>query len=349
MIVSGNAKDKKDSNYLLENVLLLSEVHQQKANFNRIADGIVVDSTINSRLGIVNTFLVQGGQLNIKDALLIKGKLGKIKLIFDQDSKSVTRVLPGNSAQIIGLPFLAEIGEKFLVIEEKTGQEIVKKMEKYKTELTNFDFNQVIESPDEKEKNRFNLITLAESQDSLEALIKIVRNNSTPEFSLRIIYATFGNFNEFLLNLAKTTKSFLLIFNLELNKDIQEQFKQNQVNYFQSGIIYKIEEKLREIIQGKSRKEKVEKILGKAEVKETFYFSKIGTIAGCEVTEGVINRNNKIRVLRGNKEIFTGQIKSLEREKEKINEVKKGQECGIILKSNFDFKTKDQIVSYRLE
>ena len=156
-----------------------------------------------------------------------------------------------------------------------------------------------------------------------------------------------GSIYEQLFSLAKTTQSYLLIFNLKLSKETYQRFKENQLKWFQSEIIYELEEKLDELVQRRTREKKqIEKFLGTAEVIKVIYFSKIGNIAGCQIINGSIKRNNLVHVFRKDQKIFSGKVKSLEVEKKKLNEARKGQECGIVLEKFDDFQEKDQIISY---
>jgi len=256
--------------------------------------------------------------------------------------------------QVIGLDFLAEAGEKFLTIpNDRFGKKISKLLANYHQQKESTDFsnhqsanwlNSAVE-----EQKIINLLIIADTQASLEALADLVKNQASDNLSFQIIAGSVGNIHDQLINLAKITRSYLLIFNLKLTKEIRQKFKENQLKWFQSDIIYEIEEKLEKLVQRTKEKKQVEKILGTAEVKQVFYFSKVGNIAGCQVVDGTIERNNLIYVSRQGQRIFSGKIKSLESEKIKINEVRKGQECGIVLENFDDFQEKDRIVSYRWE
>jgi len=163
----------------------------------------------------------------------------------------------------------------------------------------------------------------------LEALADLVKNQASDNLSFQIIANSVGNIHDQLINLAKITRSYLLIFNLKLTKEIRQKFKENQLKWFQSDIIYEIEEKLEKLAQRTKEKKQVEKILGTAEVKQVFYFSKVGNIAGCQVIDGVIERNNLIYVSRQGQRIFSGKIKSLESEKVTDKVIGKlGNFCG---------------------
>jgi len=248
-------------------------------------------------MGITTDLLVQGGCLRPKDLVLIKGQIGKIKKMTDQTGTNFAQAYPSDPVQVIGLDFPTEAGEKFLVVnDEQLGKKITQKLSEYQSDLTSDYFSSSLDNLIEKGKKKINLMAMADSQTSLEALIKVIQEKSTADVDFQLVHASFGNLNDHLLNLAKITHSFLLIFNLGLDKNFYQKIKENQTKYFQSGIIYEIEEKLAKIVQQSKEKKQVEKILGKAEVKRVFSFSKVGSIAGCQVINGLINRNNPIYV-----------------------------------------------------
>jgi translation initiation factor IF-2 len=315
------------------------------------AHGLIIDSKVDTKLGKINMLLVQDGTLREKDLFLANGKMGKIKRMIDFQNKKISQVFPSDPVQIIGLDFLAEAGEKFLVIsEDKFSKNFSKLLTDYQREKIHVDLPSQptawLSSEGEKQKI-INLMVVADSQTTLEAVIDLVKKKNTDDLVFQIVAASTGNIHERLFSLAKTTRSYLLIFNLKLNKEVCQRLKENQLKWFQSEIIYELEEKLTELIQRTREKKRTEKLLGTAEVVKVIYFSKIGNIAGCQVINGNIERNNLVHVFRRSQKIFSGKVKNLEVEKEKVNEARKGQECGIVLENFDNFQEKDQIVSYR--
>ncbi|CAI2194309.1 15668_t:CDS:2, partial [Funneliformis geosporum] len=359
VIVFFNHKKPAKTNNEANLAKLRSQLQEQDltpANPQLPAYGLIIDSKISSQLGKVTTLLVQGGTLREKDLLFTKGKLGKIKRMLDFQGKGINQALPSDLAQVIGLDFLAQAGEKFLTVrEDKWSKKINELLADYQKERdpigsgSSAPPSTLLDSETEKQKP-LNLIVAADTQAALEVLVDLVtKTKNTDGSALPIIAHSVGNLHDQLLNLAKITRSYLLIYNLKLNQTIRQKLKENQLKWFQSEIIYEIEEKLTELIQQTRETNQVEKVLGTAEVKQVFYFSKLGNIAGCQVINGTIERNNLIHVLRQGRKIFSGKIKSLESEKFKVNEVRKGQECGIVAANFDDFQVKDQIISYRWE
>ncbi|KLL04045.1 MAG: translation initiation factor IF-2 [Mycoplasmataceae bacterium CE_OT135] len=354
LIISGSARTKKDADQICENILLMNEINQWKANPQLPACGLIIDSKLSPKLGgKITTLLVQNGTLQTKDLLLTNGEIGKIKRMVDFQGKNINQAFPGDPAQVVGLDFLPEAGEKFLTIpDDKFAKKISKLLADYQREKGNLDLSTQPTTwlnPETEKQKIINLLAVADTYASLEALIDLVKTKTADTLSFQIVASSVGNIHDQLLNLAKITHSYLLIFNLKLDKEIRQKFKENQLKWFQSDIIYEVEEKLAELIQRTQEKKQVEKFLGTAEVIKIIYFSEIGNIAGCQVVDKKIERNNLVHVFRQGQKIFSGKIKSLQVEKEKVNEARKGQECGIVLENFDDFQEKDQIISYRWE
>ena len=354
-IVSGSAKEKSSTDELLGTILLLAEEKEWKTNPQLPASGVIIDSKISPQLGKITTLLVQEGNLQVKNLLLVDGKIGKIKRITSLQGKNLDQALAGDPVLVTGLDFLAKSGEKFLTItNEKLAQKISKVIGNYYSQekddkdflnQSSFQLNINNDLP-----KTINLIVIADTQTSLEVLISLVQSKSTDSnLQFQIVASSVGNIHENLLDLAQNFNSFLLIFNLRLGKKIQQKLKEKQIKYFAGDIIYEIEEKLVELVSQKQEKNRVEKILGTAEVKKVFSFSKIGNIAGCQVKEGVINRRNPIKVIRNGQEVFNGKIKSMKTEDEKIEKAEKNRECGIFCEGFGDFQINDLIISYHWE
>lgn len=344
IIVSGSAKDKKIVEVLLENILLLAESQAWKTNYQRPANGIVIDSYLNSQLGIINNLLIQGGQLKTNDWLLVSGEEGKVKRILDNQKNPINQVSPGESVLVTGLDFLVQAGEKFLVINDKeTRQEIIKLIghqdeNKQKIPISFVDDNQ----------QKISLVILADTQSSLEILETIIRQKSTPDVNFQIVAKNVGIFNKLTFNLAKINHSFIILFNVKLNNTTVQSLKENNLLWFSTDVIYQVEEKLTELTQKQIEKEWAEKIMGVAEVRKIFYFSKVGNIAGCQIISGEIKRSYLVNVFRQEKKIFAaGKIRSLESNKVNLSEAREGQECGIVLNNFDDFQIGDKIVAYR--
>nr|CAG8484585.1 10665_t:CDS:2 [Entrophospora candida] len=308
--------------------------------------GTVIDAYLHPQTGSrVTELLIQGGKLQEKDTIFLNGKLEKAKTFLDTHSGKITTALPGDIIKVIGLTSTAEIGDRFLVIKNEEAKEKIKK------ELTNYSEknDKLPISLLDKEKKKVNLVLISDSQNKLNALSELIKKKNTDSFEFSIVNATIGNLNNFVLNLIKITQSTILVFGPSPSHGQIKTFKENNIPFFNSAIIYEIEEELDKIIGNQQLVEEVEEIAGQARVIKVFFFSK-GNIAGCKVVNGKISRNHRVHVYRGKEEkiIFSGEIKSLESQSEKKTEVISGQECGIVLKGFDNFQTGDKIVAFKL-
>ncbi|CAG8612958.1 2683_t:CDS:2, partial [Paraglomus occultum] len=298
------------------------------ASPNRPAQGVVVDSYPHPQTNSqISELLVRDGELRIKDTIFLNGKFGQVKMMLNIRGQKITTAHPSDIVQIVGLNIPAELGDKFVVVnDEKTTAKI-----------------------ENDEKKNVNLVLSADSQNSLEALSELIRKKNTPNFNFSIVYTTVGNLNSFALDLTKITSSTVLIFGYQPPQQQASTLKENNIPFFSSKIIYEIGEKLAEIINRHQEIEEIEEVVGTALVKVVFEFSK-GNIAGCQVTSGKISRNKRVYVLQGKEEkkVFVGEIKSLESNKVEKNEVSSGQECGIVLKGFDKFQEGDKIIAFHL-
>jgi translation initiation factor IF-2 len=343
IVVSGNAREKTSVQHLMENILLFTDF---KTNPDCPAQGVVVDNYLHPQTGSrVVELLVQDGKLKEKDTIFLNGKFGKVKMMFDIQGRKVAAVCPSDVAQIIGLNVQAELGDRFLVVNEEKliaaiENEVVDYWEKKK---------KITSPPPPSEKKNVNLVLAADSQNSLEALAELVKKKSAPNFNFSVVHTAIGNLNSFAFDLIKITNSMVLMFGYYPPQNQTKTLKENNVPFFSSKIVYEISEKLDEIISSQQEVEEVEEMLGTAIVKVVFEFSK-GNIAGCQVVNGKISRNKRIYVLQGKEEkkVFVGEIKSLESKNESKSEVISGQECGIVLKGFDKFQEGDKIVAFHL-
>jgi translation initiation factor IF-2 len=341
IVVSGNAKEKTSIDHLCESILLLADY---KANWERPANGIVIDSYLHQSGALSTELLVMGGTLKEKDEIFLGGKIAPAKIIFNSQGQRINQAFPGDLVRIIGLNFAAELGDKFLVVEDnKTKKEIEKKISNYLSKRGQLGFSLT------SEKKNVNLFLLADSQNSLEVLNKLVEKMSNSNISFSVINSSVGKLSNSDLNLAKITSSTILVFGFNFPPAQEKILRENNIPFFGSKIIYEIEEKLEQIITGNQEKRKVEKEYGVAKITKVFDFSG-GNIAGCLVISGKISRNNRVRVLQGKQDttVFTGEIKSLESKNESKSEVISGQECGIVLKGFDKFQVGDKIVAFQI-
>lgn len=352
-IVTGSAIKKADADELLENILFLAEVHDWKADYQIAANGIIIDHYVNNKRGVVNVALVKNGTLKNRDNLFVNGAAGKVRNLgsFLPKRPEVASAEPGDVVEVYGLGFEAEPGDNFIVINDES---LVKKIKRIIPAKNNESkkFSQATESEELTRENlgrkTINLILLADSQNSLEALVNIAKSSSTANVLFNPIYSEAGELNDSVVSLCKITQSSVVMFNVKISQQKAKDLKEHKVQWFESSIIYKIGDGLVEIAKTFREKKKTEKIIGVAEIKKIFYFSQVGSIAGCQVLSGTVNRNHLVNVFRKEVKIFSGKISSLQKDKNNVKEIGKGQECGIVVNGFNEFQLNDQIISYSL-
>lgn len=337
--ISGNACEKESVNYLCENILLLADY---KTNWQRPASGVVIDSYLHPQLKTILTeLLILGGRLQEKDEIFLAEKFGLVKIIFDHQNQKISQAFPGDLVRLTGCNFPSELGDKFLVIKDtNTKKEVTKELSNYLSKKN------LVSLPSASGKKNINLVLLADSQNSLETLKNLAEKSNNSAVGFSVIYEVVGKLNNFAINLAKITQSIILAFGCQFSLHLSKIFRENNLPFFSSRIIYEIGDRLQKIVEARREKKEVEKITGVAQVSHIFYYSRVGNIAGCQVASGKITRNNSVRVFRDEKSLFTGAIRSLESKKINIKEVIAGQECGIVLKGFDDFQVGDQIIAF---
>lgn len=336
--ISGSALKGESIDQLCETILLSVDC---RSNWQRSADGIVIDSYFHSQMGFVLTeALILGGQLNVKDKIFLAGKFGSAKIIFDGQNEKKEQVFPGDLVRLVGCDFSTELGERFLVVnhDEK------KKIEK---ELNTLPKKKFANLPLFSEKKNINLLLSANSQNSLETLKSLVGKITNPETNFTIVYELVGKLNNFAVELAKISRSFVVVFGYKLSLKQSEIFRENKLAFFDSQIIYEISDKLKKIILTQKETKESEKITGVGQIIQIFSYSRLGNIAGCQVLNGKINRNDNIHIFRGEKKIFTGLIHSLQSNKINVKTVMKGQNCGIVIRGFNDFQLKDEFIAFQ--
>jgi len=340
VLISGSVKEKKDVEILLKNISDFSK--SLKGNFQRSADGVIIDSYLSREQGSTTNLLIQGGKIQERDWLVVGGREGKVKRILDKHNKIIKQASIGEVVKVIGLDFLVEPGEKFLVINEREFRKEMTNLINYQKDNQSLNFV----PNDTVGKKNIKLILIADSQGALEVLETIIKQESSSLVNFQILYKKAGILNDYALNLVKDELTYLILFT-KLSSATEKKLKESKVKWFSSEIIYQIEEELEKIAKVQQEKKKVEKETGTAKVTEVFFFSK-GNIAGCQVTNGTISRKDFVKVVRQGKIIATDKIHSLESKNIALSEVRRGQECGITLNKYQAFQINDQIYAYRI-
>lgn len=339
---------------LLEMLALQAEVLELRANPKARARGSVIESEMHKGLGAKATVLVQNGTLKKGDALVFESFWGRIKTMYDENGKEIDAAGPSHPVEITGLSGLPEAGQEFIVVRnEKEAKEIsdmrteglrqTNLLQKKKLSVEN-----LLTQASASGKKMLNIVLRADVQGSLEALKVALEKIESSKADLNIIFAGVGEISESDVQLAAASKAVILGFHTQIESHADQLVKEMGVIVKLHDIIYHAIDEIKALMQGLLDKISVETERGKALVKAVFKSSQLGLIAGCQVMEGVINRNYLIRVRRGNDVVFKGTIASLKKVKEDVREVSKGIECGILINGFNDAKENDIIEAYEI-
>ena len=337
---------------LLENILLLSEMAELKANPHRYATGAVIESRLDKQIGSVATLLIQNGTLRLGDPIVVGTSVGKIRTLKNDKGQDIIEALPSTPVEITGLNMPPQAGDKFMAFEtEKQAKSIAeertaraKETENNKPGMTLEDlFGHIKEGTRE-----INVILKADVNGSSEAVKKSLEKIEVEDVRVKVIRSGVGTITESDIVLAKASNAIIIGFNVRPTSTTTEVAKENGVEIRLYDIIYKVVEDMEKAMKGMLEPVYDEKITGEAEIRQIFKFSKVGNIAGSHVTNGTVKMNSNARLIRDGIVLYTGKIKSIQREKDQAKEVTKGMDCGITLENYQDIKEGDIIESFEL-
>ncbi|MDR0618027.1 MAG: translation initiation factor IF-2 [Endomicrobium sp.] len=350
IMVDISAKQRKNIDSLLEMILLKSEMMELKANPDKNAEGIVIEAKLDSRKGVVATLLVQNGTLKVRDNVVIGTTYGKIKAIVDEYGKRSNLATPSTPIEVLGINEPPQAGDKFIVVNESKAREIAQsRKEKVKEASLKPRHHLSLADVSRGQVKDLRIILKADVQGSLGALGDALERLSTPEISLKIIHRGAGSITESDVALAIASDALIVGFNLRPDATVEKLAETEGISINIYRIIYDLIADIKAAMEGLLDPDIKEKILGKAVVKQVFKLSTYGTILGCSVIDGKIQRGAKVRLLRDNIIVFEGNISSLKRFKEDVKEVEKGYECGIGLENYSDIKVGDIVENFTTE
>ena len=344
-----SAKTGEGIDQLLEAVLLQSEVLELQAVHKGLARGIIVESSLDKGRGPVATVLVQSGTLKRGDPVVAGAEFGRVRAMFDENGRSVKQAGPSIPVQVLGLSAAPSAGDDLIALaNERKAREVAElRRERHRdsrlAEQKATKLDQLFSQMSEGEVAYVNLIIKADVQGSVEALRESLLKIETEEAKVRIVAAGVGGITESDANLAVTSNAILVGFNVRADATARRVVEEHGLDLRYYSIIYEVIDDVKKAISGLLSPEIKEEIIGLAEVRDVFRSSKLGAIAGCMVIEGTVKRHNPIRVLRDNVVVYEGELESLRRFKDDVNEVKAGTECGIGVKNYNDVKSGDQI------
>jgi translation initiation factor IF-2 len=334
---------------LLDAIILQADLLELKSAPTGPAQGVVVESRVDKGRGPVTSLLVREGELNRGDTVLAGSCYGRVRAMTDETGAQVDAAGPSIPVEVLGLSGAPDAGEHFLVVsDEKKAREVAEFREARDRELKlqrqqASKLENLFESMGESEASQVNIVLKADVRGSYEALVSSLNELSTDEVKVNIVSGGLGGINESDVNLAMTSGAVLLGFNVRADSAARRVCEREGIDLRYYSVIYELIDDVKAAMSGMLEPERREEILGVAEVREVFRSSRFGSVAGCMVSEGTIYRNRPIRVLRENVVVFEGELESLRRFKEDVNEVRAGVECGIAVKRYRDVQVGDKI------
>ena len=351
IFVPVSARTGQGIDQLLESILLVAEVLELRAPREGLASGLVIESSVEKGRGAVATVLVKKGTLRTGDPVIAGSEFGRVRAMFDENGKSVEEATPSMPVQVLGLSSPPNAGDEFLAAEsERKAREVALyrqgKFRDVKLASRVQRAEDVFSQMGEAKIGTVAVLIKADVQGSAEALRESLTKLSTDEVQVKLIASGLGGITESDVQLAAASKGLIIGFNVRADSGARETIKETGVEVRYYSIIYEAIDDVRQMLSGMLQPEIKESIVGVAQVRDVFRSSKFGVVAGCLVTEGVVKRNNPIRVLRENVVIFEGALESLRRFKDDVGEVRAGVECGIGVKNYQDVRAGDQIECY---
>lgn len=337
---------------LLENILLVSEMAELKANPHRYATGAVIESRLDKQIGSVATLLIQNGTLRLGDPIVVGTSFGKIRTLKNDKGQDITEALPSTPVEITGLNEPPQAGDKFMAFEtEKQARSIAEERKlrsrEQDTNRSGMTLDDLFGKIQEGVRD-VNVILKADVNGSSEAVKKSLEKIEVEDVRVKVIRSGVGTITESDVTLAKASNAIIIGFNVRPSAKTVEVAKDNGIEIRLYDIIYKVVEDITAAMKGMLDPIYEEKVNGEAEIRQIFKFSKVGNIAGCHVTDGVVKANSNARLIRDGVVVYTGKIASIQREKDQVKEVTKGYDCGITLENYQDIREKDIIESYEL-
>ena len=347
-----SAKTGEGVDELLENILLIAEMSELKANPNRYATGAVLESKMDKHVGAVATLLIQNGTLRLGDPIVVGTAFGKVRTLKDDLGRNITTAPPSMPVEITGLSSVPSAGDKFMAFEtEKQAKQIASdralREKETDTNRTGMSLEELFGRINEGLKE-INVVLKADTNGSLEAVRSSLEKIDVEGVKINIIRGAVGGITESDIVLAGASNAIVIGFNVRGSNKVQDMAKEYGIEIRTYDIIYKVVEDMEKAMKGMLEPIYEEKVTGTAEIRQLFKFSKVGMIAGCHVTSGIIKNNDKARVIRDGIVIYNGSIKSLQHEKDQVKEISKDHDCGLTLDNFQDYKEGDTIEVYEL-
>lgn len=355
--VEVSAKQKLNLDKLVEAIILQAEVLELKANPNRPAQGVVVESKMEPGRGSVATILIQNGTLKLGDHFVVGAEFGKVRALINDKGEQIKEAIPGLPVEVLGLNGTPDAGDVLNVSDEAKAKEVAnfrtqKRREKESTNVVaGAGFEDIFAAAKAQGKKQLLPVVIkGDVHGSVEAIVgslnKLTEENE--EIGVQVLHSGVGGITESDVTLAEASKALLIGFNVRANAQARDLAQQKELTIRYYNIIYDVIDDAKAILGGMLAPEEREEYLGHAEIREVFNISKYGNIAGCMVTTGMVKRGAKVRLLRDDVVIHEGTLKTLKRFKDEVKEVKEGMECGMAFENYDDIKIKDIIECYEI-
>ncbi|MBX9725676.1 MAG: translation initiation factor IF-2 [Rickettsiales bacterium] len=354
MVIEVSAKEKTNLDKLQETILLQAEVMELKANADRRASGSVIESRVDRGRGAVATLLVQSGTLKVGDLIVAGGSYGRVRALVNDKGLEIETAGPSVPVEVLGLDMPPEAGDEFAVVEnEKSARDITqyrREKEKKRVSLASAkSVDQLFAIAGKTSAREFAVIVKSDVHGSAEAIIGSMNKFNGEEVKVRVIHSGVGAINESDITLAQATGAMLVAFNVRPTPKAKELAAAQKVEIRYYSIIYNVIDDIKAALSGLLSPERRENFIGYAEIREVFNITKYGKVAGCMITEGIVKRGAKVRLLRENVVIHEGTLKTLKRFKDEVKEVKSGFECGMAFENYEDIRAGDMIECFEIQ
>ena len=350
-----SAKKRINIDKLVEAILLQAEMLDLKANPNHMAQGTVVEAKMEKGRGSVATVLVQRGTLKVGDILIAGKEWGRVRAMFNELGKKVLEAAPATPVEVVGLQGTPMAGDTFVVVtdeaqaREVTGYRIRKERDAKIVANTKSAMEQMMDKIKSGESKHLSVVIKADVQGSIEALEGSLKKLSNDEVSVQVLHSAVGAISESDVTLAHASDALIIGFNVRANAQARDMAHRDGVDIRYYSIIYTVVDDVKKALEGMLTPELREKILGYAQIRNVFNITGVGKVAGCMITEGMVKRGAKVRLLRDNVVIHDGNLGQLKRYKDDVKEVKEGFECGMSFENYSDIQVNDSIECYEVE
>ena len=356
LAVEVSATQKTNLDKLEEVILLQAELLQLKANPDRTAEGSIIEAKVEKGVGSVGTVLVQRGTLHLGDIFIAGAEWGRVRALVNEHGKQVKSAMPSAPVEVIGFGGTPSAGDDFIVVEDEARAREVTEFRRRKIRdkehaagVGGSTMEQMFAKIKAGATNELNVVVKADVQGSVEALTGTLSKLATDAIKVNVIHGAVGAINESDVTLAKTYGAVLIGFNVRANAQARETAKRDAVDIRYYSIIYAVSDDIKQVLTGMLAPTFKENFIGYAEIREVFNITKTGKVAGCMVTQGIIKRGCKVRLLRDNVVIHEGDLSQLKRFKDDVKEVREGYECGMALASYQDLQKGDMIECFEIE